>query len=207
MENLSQVDTIELSTRVIPVASVSRETKKGESRRAKFSPEHIELARRLTQMGSGVSQIADAFGIAIVTIYEWMEKYPDFAKAITGTRHFADEKVAAALYSKAVGYKRKVTKAMQHNGNVVMAEYEEQMPPDTAAAFIWLKNRQPELWRDRHEITGADGKPLEVALSWVSGRQVVDAEDLEARTASDKIMPHPDDENPAKPLLAGVSKA
>lgn len=31
-------------------------------------------------------------------------------------------------------------------------EYIEHYPPDTTAAIFWLKNRQPEKWRDRKEI-------------------------------------------------------
>jgi transcriptional regulator with XRE-family HTH domain len=170
-----------------------------------FKREHVELARRLTQMGSGISQIAEAFGVTETTVYEWMQRHPEFANAITATRHIADEKVAAALYSKAVGFKREAVKAMQHNGNVVLAKYEEQLPPDTAAAFIWLKNRQPELWKDRHEITGADGKPIEVALSWVNGRQVVDAQDIEPNSPGLLASNH-EDVKPEDPMLAGVSK-
>ena len=30
--------------------------------------------------------------------------------------------------------------------------YTEHFPPDTAAAFIWLKNRQPDRWRDKKEV-------------------------------------------------------
>ena len=30
--------------------------------------------------------------------------------------------------------------------------YVEHFPPDTAAAFIWLKNRQPHRWRDKKEV-------------------------------------------------------
>jgi hypothetical protein len=43
---------------------------------------------------------------------------------------------------------------------------EDEIPPDTAAAFIWLKNRRPGSWRDKHEqeITGKDGKPLTVKI-------------------------------------------
>ena len=28
----------------------------------------------------------------------------------------------------------------------------KRMPPDTAAAFIWLKNRRPKEWRDRRDV-------------------------------------------------------
>ena len=33
-----------------------------------------------------------------------------------------------------------------------IVEVERSVPPDTAAAFIWLKNRRRGQWRDRHEI-------------------------------------------------------
>jgi hypothetical protein len=31
----------------------------------------------------------------------------------------------------------------------VYAEYTEHYPPDTGAASLWLRNRQPEKWRDK----------------------------------------------------------
>ena len=34
-----------------------------------------------------------------------------------------------------------------------MITYTEHFPPDTAAAFIWLKNRQPHRWRDKKEVS------------------------------------------------------
>jgi hypothetical protein len=34
----------------------------------------------------------------------------------------------------------------------------EHCPPDIAAAFIWLKNRDPERWRDAQQIDHAVGK-------------------------------------------------
>ena len=33
-----------------------------------------------------------------------------------------------------------------------IVHYTEHFPPDTAAAFIWLKNRQPHRWRDKKEV-------------------------------------------------------
>ena len=125
--------------------------------------------------------IAAHLGVSMAAFMEWTKVYPELNSALNSERLAADEQVASALFNKAVGFKRKAVKAMQHNGQVVLAEYEEQVAPDTAAAFIWLKNRQPELWKDRHEVTGADGKPIEVSLSWVNGRRVVDAEDISPR--------------------------
>ena len=46
------------------------------------------------------------------------------------------------------------------------------MSGDTTAQIFWLKNRRPDLWRDRqqHEHSGPDGKPM----------QVEDVSDIEA---------------------------
>jgi hypothetical protein len=35
-------------------------------------------------------------------------------------------------------------------------------PPDTTACIFWLKNRRPDLWRDKvhNEHTTPNGKPL-----------------------------------------------
>jgi hypothetical protein len=34
----------------------------------------------------------------------------------------------------------------------VYAPYVANYPPDTAAASLWLRNRQPEKWRDRQNL-------------------------------------------------------
>jgi hypothetical protein len=34
----------------------------------------------------------------------------------------------------------------------VYAPYTEHYPPDTHAASLWLRNRQPTKWRDRQEV-------------------------------------------------------
>ena len=39
---------------------------------------------------------------------------------------------------------------------MLQVPYEVHHPPDTAAASLWLRNRQPKLWRDKHEIDVAD---------------------------------------------------
>ena len=177
MENLEHLPTTALIERV--KSAPTRERSVGAPTR--YRPEVAELTRRYVRMGASAKMIAAHLGVSMAAFMEWTKVYPEINSALNSERLAADEQVASALFNKAVGFKRKAVKAMQHNGQVVLAEYEEQVAPDTAAAFIWLKNRQPELWKDRHEVTGADGKPIEVSLSWVNGRRVVDAEDISPR--------------------------
>jgi hypothetical protein len=40
----------------------------------------------------------------------------------------------------------------------VVVHYTEHCPPDVAAAFIWLKNRDPDRWRDVQNVEHVLGK-------------------------------------------------
>jgi hypothetical protein len=40
----------------------------------------------------------------------------------------------------------------------VIVHYVEHCPSDVGAAFIWLKNRDPERWRDTQQVEHAIGK-------------------------------------------------
>jgi hypothetical protein len=39
-----------------------------------------------------------------------------------------------------------------------VVHYEEHCPPDVGAAFIWLKNRDPDRWRDVQNVEHVMGK-------------------------------------------------
>ena len=40
----------------------------------------------------------------------------------------------------------------QDDGSVLQVPYQIEHPPDTQAASLWLRNRQPHRWRDKHEV-------------------------------------------------------
>jgi hypothetical protein len=39
---------------------------------------------------------------------------------------------------------------------VLRVPFTIEHPPDTQAASLWLRSRQPRLWRDKHDIDIAD---------------------------------------------------
>lgn len=184
--------------------SVERVKRKG-GQPTTCTPAVYEITRRMLRAGATQKQIALTLGTDDSMIGQWAKVNPRYKALLESERWVADEAVAAALYKKAVGYTKQSVKAMQHNGRVVLAEYTEEVGPDTAAAFIWLKNRQPEQWKDRHEVTGADGKPVEVNLSWVNGRRVVDVEDIQSRSVGTSA-PHLEDVKSDSPMLSTDSK-
>jgi hypothetical protein len=85
-----------------------------------------------------------------------VHQHPEFCKAIKSGELQADAEVAERLYSRATGYSHEAVKIFMPAGAKapVYAPYVERYPPDTNAASLWLRNRQPDKWRaaERHDI-------------------------------------------------------
>lgn len=116
-----------------------------------FKPEYVAQAKKLAARGMTDEEIADIFGKSVRTLYYWATEYPAFAKALKQGKKAPDERVKASLFRRACGYEYKSEKVFQHQGRVVRAKVVEHVSPDTTAAIFWLKNRDPENWRDRQE--------------------------------------------------------
>lgn len=117
-----------------------------------YTDEHAPTAFELALLGQTEEQMAETFGVHPQTIVRWMAK-PKFRRAVEAGRAKADGKVARALYERAQGYSHDAVKIFLPPGakEPVYAPYVEHYPPDTAAASLWLRNRQPKLWRERSE--------------------------------------------------------
>ena len=79
-------------------------------------------------MGGTNELIAAELGVCARTLAAIRKRQPEVEAAITTGKGKADLRVVAALYKKALA-------------------------GDTTACIFWLKNRQPEMWRDRHDLT------------------------------------------------------
>jgi hypothetical protein len=111
-----------------------------------------EQATRACQAGFTDIELAELFGVSHVTINNWKLKHSEFALALKKGKEPADDRVERSLYQRAVGYYLDVEKLFCHNGEVIRATVHEYFQPDVAAAFIWLKNRRKDTWRDKHEV-------------------------------------------------------
>lgn len=129
-------------------------------RPSKYRSEMIEQARKLATLGATDREMADFFEVSESTFYLWKLEHPELSEALKQSKEAADERVEHSLYRRALGYSHDAVKIVQVGGEVVNAPYVEHYPPDTTAAIFWLKNRRPKEWRDRQELTGADGKDL-----------------------------------------------
>lgn len=121
-------------------------------RPSKYQEEYATQAFKLCLLGARDKDLAGFFNVEESTINNWKRDFPEFLEAIKAGKDQADAEVANRLYQRALGYEHPEDKVFLYKGQPVVVPVIKHYPPDTAAAFIWLKNRQPQLWRDKHEV-------------------------------------------------------
>lgn len=122
-------------------------------RKSAYKEEYIQLAENYALLGATDKEMADFFGVTDRTLNQWKKEHSEFLQSLKKGKSIADANVASRLYKRAIGYDCKATKFAVSEGKITDSkEYIEHYPPDTTAAIFWLKNRQPEKWRDRKEV-------------------------------------------------------
>lgn len=149
-------------------AKVQDPEKKTTGRPTAYKPEYDKLAFNYTLLGATDKDLAKYFEVEEKTINNWKLSRPSFLQSIKSGKEDADAKVAGALYKRATGYRQKIEKPMvvsvgDYVTEIQIAQFEEKVKPDVAAAFIWLKNRQPNRWRDKpKDESGGDDLRLTI---------------------------------------------
>jgi hypothetical protein len=134
-------------------------------RPSKFKPEYVGQAKKLAELGATDPQIADFFQVSISTVSLWKVEHAEFSEALKLGKVQADQRVEEKLYSRAMGFEHDEVDIRVVNGELVQTPIRKFYPPDTTACIFWLKNRQPESWRETKaiELTGKNGGPVRVA--------------------------------------------
>lgn len=131
-------------------------------------------------------QIAHNMGIAERTFTEWKDRFPAISAALKRGKAPVDIEVENALLKSALGHKVTVKKPIKvkkvqmkvgegriETESIEYAEEEVYIPPNSTAQIFWLKNRRPDLWRDRHEndvnIVTANHAALDEAFKAMKG--------------------------------------
>ncbi len=104
-------------------------------------------------------QISKNLGIAYSTFREYVKKYSALSAALKKGKEIVDIEVENALLKRALGYKYdEVTKELIEDKETGISELKvtkvvtKEVVPDTTAQIFWLKNRNPEEWRDKKEV-------------------------------------------------------
>ncbi len=132
-------------------------------RPTKYRPEYAEQALKLCRLGAKDTELADFFHVSEQTINAWKHEFPTFLESLREGKALADAEVADKLFKRATGYEHSAVKiSASPDGKEHITEYTERYPPDTTAAIFWLKNRRPDLWRDKVEqsVTGDANNPV-----------------------------------------------
>jgi len=133
----------------------------------------------LAEKGLIDDEIAVKIGVSPRTLDYWKAKDKDFLRSIRESKALADDLVEAALFQRAVGYSHSATKMFQHEGCIIKEDYTEMYPPDTKAIEFWLKNRQPDKWREKKliEHSGKVGLAEMVIGSFDEAKEEKESED------------------------------
>lgn len=110
-------------------------------------------------------QIASNMGITRKTLAEWKTKYSDICDTLKRGKAVVDIQVENALLKRALGYsydeviRERVLDYDPSTGQVVGSHMEitktvkKEVQGDTTAQIFWLKNRRPEQWRDKRDVS------------------------------------------------------
>jgi hypothetical protein len=142
-----------------------------------YRAEFVEFARIACSLGATDVEVAERLGVTARCVQKWRVRYPEFADAMMAGKEYADARVVRSLYLRAVGYSFESEEIFCSNGQVTRVDCVEHVPPDPTSIIFWLKNRKPEEWRDRRELTGKDGEALNAAPPVI---QIVRYSDSEA---------------------------
>lgn len=123
-----------------------------------------------SRAGMTDEEIARQIGISRSTLIEWKKKYPQISKALLDGKDFADRLVEDSLYKKAMGFyvfEQKAFKVknieydesgkkISEKEELQTAEERHYIEPDIKAIIFWLKNRKPEIWKEKIEENSVD---------------------------------------------------
>ena len=133
-----------------------------------YKPEYVEQAYKLCLLGATDKDMADFFGVAVRTINLWKENHAEFMQSLKKGKMMADADVAESLYKRARGfYVTETFKGQDGEPHEATRYY----PPDPTSMIYWLKNRQPEKWRDKHEVEhGTNKETADVVKGFLNGK-------------------------------------
>lgn len=139
---------------------------------------HDVLALDFMLLGLTEEELAQRFGIAHLTLIEWKQKYPSFAKAIKDGGEEADAAVARSLYERAKGYDYNESTIRTDKNGVTRTVSKKSLPADIRAAEIWLRNRTHARKRWTKTVEDEEPPPPAAAPQITINNQVIDVSKL-----------------------------
>lgn len=103
--------------------------------------------------GLTLEDIAHNMGMCRQTLVNWKAKNEKIRKALEDGKEVADRRVENALYKRAIGYDVEEVEIIDDGKRIRTKTTRKHIPGDVTAQIYWLKNRKPDVWRDKRETT------------------------------------------------------
>lgn len=164
-----------------------------------------QIAITAAQFGATDAEIASACGVSVPTLYRWYAQVPAFRKSVKeDAKEVANARVGRTMYSKAIGYDYEEEQAIKvkvgkDQEAVEIVTVKRHQPADTTAGIFFLKNRDPENWRDVQKVEAdvnhniqVDDRKLALAMLNVlndANRKVIEGEYANEPAAIESSVP------------------
>lgn len=133
----------------VPIASLVE--KRGRGRPTDYRPEYAEQAKKLILLGVTDEEMADFFGVALATIYNWRKTHKDFLDPCV-FKVVADAEVAHSAHQTATGYTYETDKVVGKGDSARVVTVKVHVPGNPTAQQHWLRNRRRKEWADTKQV-------------------------------------------------------
>lgn len=125
----------------------------GKKKQIRYNTDFDDRAFRLTCEGFTIGELAKTFGVTSRTIDNWIATHESFKEAVLDGRSVVESRLFNKLYNRAIGYEHEVEewKSCKIEG-LVLKKWTKKYPPDPISGMWLLKNINPKVWRDRHDL-------------------------------------------------------
>ena len=121
-----------------------------------LEPDGLTLLESWARDGLTEVQIAQKMRIGMSTLSDWKNRYPEILEALKKGKEVVDVEVENALLKRALGYEYMEIMTEESADGFKTRRTKKFVPPDVTAQIFWLKNRRPDLWRDKPENNKTD---------------------------------------------------
>ena len=141
------------------------------ARRSKYDPKTFpDLVESYARDGLLEKDMAKLLGVSHNAFNNYKNNYSEFKEAIKRGKAPVDFQVENALLKRALGYDYEEETIEYENVNNKPAikrkkTIKKHIPPDTGAAFIWLKNRKSKYWKQNPIDKDEDRPKQEITIS------------------------------------------
>lgn len=121
---------------------------------SKYKPEYDTLAFNYCSLGADDVKLGELFNVTKTTINNWKNDHPTFFDSLKRGKGAHDSiRVEDSLLKRALGYEWTEEKQEDGTNGSKTTTVNKHVPGDATSMIFWLKNRDPNRWREKQEIS------------------------------------------------------